>query len=52
MDANFPLSLLGGEEGLLDFKAVSGVKVSETGYSGWLDVMPDVGLPAARVEEG
>jgi hypothetical protein len=50
IDANFPVSLLGEDEGLLDFKAVSVVKSTGAGWSGWLDIMPDVGLAAARVE--
>ena len=53
MDVEFPLDLLGyGEDGVMDFKMVSSLKVSDTGYSGWLDVMPDVGLPATRVKGG
>lgn len=52
-DARVPLGLLGEEEtGELNFKVVSTVKVSETGFSGVLDVMPDVGQPAAVVSGG
>ena len=46
LDAVLPLALLGGDDGLLNFK----VKVSELirgGFSGFLDTMPDIGLPAA-----
>lgn len=46
IDAVVPLALLGGDDGLLNFK----VKVSELitgGFTGFLDTMPDVGLPAA-----
>ena len=46
IDAVLPLALLDGDDGLLNFK----VKVSEVvtgGFSGFLDTMPDIGLPAA-----
>jgi hypothetical protein len=50
MDAITPLSLLGPDDGLLNFKITSSVKVSASGYSGWLGVMPDVGQPAIKLE--
>ena len=46
IDAVLPLALLDGDDGLLNFK----VRMSELvtgGFSGTLDTMPDVGLPAA-----
>lgn len=52
VDITFPLGMLGDDDGLMDFKMVSAVDVEPGGFSGWLDVMPDVGLPAARVEGG
>ena len=52
LDATFPLAMLSGDDGRLNFKMVSGLKVSDTGFSRWLDVMPDVGLPAIPVDGG
>lgn len=52
LDATFPLAMLSGDDGRLNFKMVSGLKVSDTGFSGWFDVMPDVGLPAIPVDGG
>jgi hypothetical protein len=52
VDIRFPLGLLGDDDGFMAFKMVSAVDVEPGGFSGWLDVMPDVGLPAARVESG
>lgn len=52
LDVRFSLGMLGDDDGLLNFKMVSSVDVEPGGFSGWLDVMPDVGLPATRVEGG
>ena len=52
IDVRFSLAMLGDDDGLMDFKMVSSVDVEPGGFSGWLDVMPDVGLPATRVEGG
>ena len=43
VDGIVPLYHLGYDDRLLNFKVLSSLKVSDTGSSGWLDVMPDVG---------
>jgi hypothetical protein len=44
MDATVPLSLLGGDDGLLAFKVTISEKISgSSGFTGVLDYMPDVG---------
>lgn len=52
IDVRFSMGLLGDDDGLMNFKLVSALDVEPGGFSGWLDVMPDVGLPAAKVEGG
>jgi hypothetical protein len=45
-----PLSLLGNDDGRLNFKVASAEQVSPApGYTGFLDVMPDVGTAAGSV---
>ena len=47
MDAVVPLAVLGGDDGLLDFKVTISEQVPGTiGNEGILDTMPDTGLPA------
>jgi hypothetical protein len=46
MDVTVPLSAIGSDDGLLNFKVVSVVQIAPNGFTGILDVMPNVGLPA------
>jgi hypothetical protein len=49
-DLVIPLAVFGeDEDGVMNYKLNSVVKVSENEYSGWLDVAPDVGKPAVQV---
>ena len=53
VEVTLPLSDFGStEDGLMDFKVTTSRKVEGTGYSGWLDVVPDVGLPPAQMTGG
>ena len=47
MDAVVPLAVLDGDDGLLNFKVTIFEQISGPGFSGALDTIPDVGLPAA-----
>jgi hypothetical protein len=49
LEVVIPLAALGEEDGLLQYKLVSTVKVDASGFSGWLDVVPDVGQAAVTV---
>ena len=49
MDVTLPLFSGSAYSGPFNFKAKSSLKVSASGYSGWLDVMPDVGEPPTTV---
>lgn len=44
-DASIPLSALGGNDGRLNFKVTSTVRLTPTTFTGILDVLPNVGLP-------
>ncbi len=47
MDAVVPLAMLGGDDGLLNFKVLMFEQIGGPGFSsGILDTMPDTGLPA------
>ena len=46
MDAVVPLAMLGGDDGLLNFKVVMFEQVGGGFNTGILDTMPDTGLPA------
>jgi len=53
MDVSIPLSMIGNDDGLLNFKVVSQVDLGGGGYTGIADVMPDAGLlPATSVSAG
>ena len=52
MDASVPLSALGGSNGRLNFKVTMAEQIGPNAFTGVLDYMPDVGLPAAQVRTG
>ena len=53
MDATVPRSLLGNTDGRLNFKVVTSELLSPgPGFTGVLDYMPDVGLPAGQLRAG
>jgi len=52
MNATVPLSLLGGSDGRVNFKVVISEQISPTGFTGVLDYMPNVGLPAGESRTG
>lgn len=52
MDATVPLSLLGNDDGRVNFKVVISEQISPTGFTGVLDYMPNVGLPAGESGTG
>jgi hypothetical protein len=51
MEVTIPLSTLGIENGRLSFKVVCSSRISASGFTNILDVLPDVGLPPVRVAE-
>lgn len=48
MDATLPLALLGGDDGLINFKVTTQRQLTESGFTGIQDYMTDVGLPAGE----
>jgi hypothetical protein len=52
MDASVPLSVLGGSNGQLNFKVVTSEQIAPNAFTGVLDYMPDVGLPAGQARTG
>jgi Big-like domain-containing protein len=52
MDASVPLSALGGSNGRLNFKVTMAEQIGPNAFTGVLDYMPDVGLPAAQARTG
>jgi hypothetical protein len=50
MDVAFPLSSIGNDDGLVNFKVTSAAQISDVGFTGVLDYMPNVGLPAASTK--
>lgn len=46
MDVTFPLSAIGNDDGLVNFKVTSQVQITDVGFTGVLDYMPDVGVAA------
>ncbi|HMH53247.1 MAG TPA: Ig-like domain-containing protein, partial [Candidatus Acidoferrum sp.] len=52
MDASVPLSVLGGTNGQVNFKVVTSELLAPNSFTGVLDYMPDVGLPAGQAVTG
>lgn len=50
MDVGIPLSLMGGDDGRMNFRVITSAQVSPAGFSTILDYMPDIGRPAAIVQ--
>jgi hypothetical protein len=50
MEVALPLSLLGGDDGRMNFRVYVQTQVSEDGFTTILDYMPDRGLAAARCQ--
>jgi hypothetical protein len=50
MDVTVPLSLLGNDDGRLDFRMIAFSHVAGSPTSGGLDWMPDTNLPGARIQ--
>lgn len=50
MDVGIPLSLLGADDGRMNFRVIASSQVSTIGFSTILDYMPDIGRPAAVVQ--
>lgn len=46
MDVGFPLSAIGSDDGLLNFKVTGQFQITDVGFTGVLDYMPNVGLAA------
>lgn len=47
-DVTLPRTWFGNDEGLLNFKVTSAKLITTNGYTGVLDYMPNLGLPAAQ----
>ncbi|HLQ22073.1 MAG TPA: Ig domain-containing protein, partial [Gemmatimonadales bacterium] len=45
-----PLSMLGNDDGRVNFKVTSSMQISPTGFTGVLDVLPDVGSAPGHVD--
>ena len=45
LEATVPLAMLGSDDGRMNFKVTCSTQVSETGYTGVLDYLTDVGQP-------
>src|SRR5262249_49052548 len=52
MDATVPLSVLGGSNGQVNFKVTASEQIGPSAFTGVLDYMPDVGLPAGQSRVG
>lgn len=52
MNATVPLSVLGNDDGRVNFKVAISEQVSESGFTGVLDYMPDLGLAAGESRTG
>ena len=46
MDVGFPLSAIGSDDGLLNFKVTGEFQITDVGFTGVLDYMPNLGLAA------
>ncbi len=50
MDVTIPLSIIGNDDGRLNFKVTCDTQISPGGFTGVLDTMPDIGLPPGIVQ--
>lgn len=50
IDVGVPLSLIGGDDGRMNFRVISASYLGGNGFSTILDYMPDRGVPAAVVQ--